>query len=54
SKFKRNIKRDSLEKDDRLSDRIRDACNTITVEDCQGWIRHFESFWERCYQNFVL
>lgn len=50
SKIKKHIKRNPLAKDDQLTPRIAAACNTVTVDDC-GWIRHSESFWERCLQR---
>lgn len=45
SKIKSKIKRD---KDSKLMPRIAEACKTVTVADRQGWIRHFETYWERC------
>jgi transposase len=51
AKIKANIKRNPLSKDDQLSDRISEACHTVTIEDCQGWIRHAETYWDRCLQK---
>lgn len=51
SKIKKHINRNPLGKDDQLTPRIAAACNTVTVDDCLGWIRHSESFWERCLQR---
>jgi hypothetical protein len=33
--------------------RIGEACSTVTVEDCQGWIRHAETYWDRCLQREI-
>ncbi|GAA5814618.1 hypothetical protein MFLAVUS_008117 [Mucor flavus] len=43
-----NIKRNPLDKADNLTSRLPGACGSVTVQDCQGWIRHAETFWDRC------
>lgn len=48
SKIKSNIKRNPLDKADTLTSRLPEACGPITVKDCQGWVRHAETFWDRC------
>lgn len=48
SKIKKNIRGNPLSKLDQLTPRIDDACATVTVQDCIGWIGHSESFWDRC------
>lgn len=48
SKVKSYTKRHPLSETDQLTPRIATACKTITVDDCQGWIRHSERFWDRC------
>ncbi|KAI8642282.1 hypothetical protein BD408DRAFT_318107, partial [Parasitella parasitica] len=48
SKIKSNIKRNPLDKADSLTSRLPGACGSVTVQDCQGWIRHAEIFWDRC------
>jgi hypothetical protein len=40
SKIKGNIKRNPLDNNSKLTPRI--------VEDCLGWIKHSESYWDRC------
>jgi transposase len=54
SKIKKNTRRHPLTKLDQLNPRISAACATITVEDCRGWIRHAESFWDRCLAKELL
>jgi transposase len=51
SKIKKNIKRNPLDKSDTLTPRIAEACKQVTVTDCQGWIRHAETYWDRCIQK---
>ncbi|KAG2200873.1 hypothetical protein INT46_006435, partial [Mucor plumbeus] len=46
SKIKQNIRRNPLKKGDELTPRIAEACKTVTVEYCQGWIRHAETYWD--------
>lgn len=45
-KIKKNIRRNPLNKSDMLTSRIAEACKQVTVADCQGWIRHAESYWD--------
>jgi transposase len=51
SKIKQNIRRNPLEEGDELTPRIAGAFCTVIVEDCQGWIRHAETYWDRCIQR---
>lgn len=53
SKIKKNIRRNPLNKSDMLTPRIAEACKQVTVADCQGWIRHAESYWDRCIEREV-
>jgi hypothetical protein len=53
SKIKKNIRRNPLDKTDQLTPRIAEACTLITKSDCQGWIRHAETYWERCLQKEI-
>lgn len=48
SKIKSNIKRSPLDKADNLTSRLPGACGSVTAQDCQGWVRHAETFWDRC------
>lgn len=48
SKIKKNVRRNLLGKADTLTPRIVEACQTVTVEDCLGWIKLSESHWYRC------
>lgn len=48
SKIKKNIRRNPLSKLDQLTPRIAEACATVTVNDCVNWIKHSETFWDRC------
>ncbi|KAG2209702.1 hypothetical protein INT47_001848 [Mucor saturninus] len=45
---KSNIKRNPLDKADTLISRLPAACGSVTVKDIQGWVRHTETFWDRC------
>lgn len=48
SKVKAGIKRETLTVSSNLSDRIVASSRLVTVKDCQGWIRHAYSFFDRC------
>ncbi|KAI8882214.1 hypothetical protein K501DRAFT_187167 [Backusella circina FSU 941] len=48
SKIKSNIKRNPLDEADTLTSRLPAACGSVTVKDCQGWVKHAETFWDRC------
>ena len=54
SKIKKNTRRHQLSKLDQLTPRIAAACASVTVEDCQGWIRHSLTFWDRCLSKEAL
>ncbi|KAG2212939.1 hypothetical protein INT45_009796 [Circinella minor] len=47
SKIKKLIRRNPLDERDTLTLRIAEACLKVTVEDCNGWIRHAETYWDR-------
>ena len=51
SKTKKLIRRNPLDKCDTLTPLITEACCKITVEDCKGWIRHAETYWDRCLEK---
>lgn len=53
AKLKANVRRNPLSSQDKLSPRVLEAAHTITAQDCQGWIRHSESFWQRCLDKEV-
>lgn len=53
SKIKKIIRRNPLDKADSLTPRITEACSQITVEDCKGWVRHAETYWDRCLANEI-
>ncbi|KAG2196514.1 hypothetical protein INT47_012808, partial [Mucor saturninus] len=40
--------RNPLDKADNLTSRLPGACGSVTVQDCQGWIRYAETFWDKC------
>ena len=48
SKLKAGVKRDCLTATDNLSARIVESAKQVNVEDCQNWIRHSASFFDRC------
>ncbi|KAI8326553.1 hypothetical protein EDC96DRAFT_418710, partial [Choanephora cucurbitarum] len=48
SKVKAGVKRDTLTMTSNLSHRIIEPSKKVTPNDCQGWIRHSYSFFERC------
>jgi transposase len=54
AKVKTNTRRNQLSKVDQLTPRIAAACATVTAEDCQGWIRHSKTFWDRCLSKELL
>ena len=51
SKIKKLIRRNPLDERDTLTLRIAEACLKVTVEDCNGWIRHAETYWDRCLKK---
>ncbi|KAG2213333.1 hypothetical protein INT45_013200 [Circinella minor] len=51
SKIKKLIRRNPLDERDTLTPRIAEACLKVTVEDCNGWIRHAETYWDRCLEK---
>jgi hypothetical protein len=48
SKIKSNIKRNPLDKADTLTSYLPAACQSVTVQDFQGWVKYAETFWGRC------
>ncbi|CEP10623.1 hypothetical protein [Parasitella parasitica] len=53
SKIKKLIRRNPLDASDALTPRIAEACGQVTTEDCKGWIRHSETFWDRCLNKEI-
>ena len=43
--MKRCVERRRLQSDETYLARLQTACQSITVENCQGYIRHCKSFW---------
>ncbi|KAL0087287.1 hypothetical protein J3Q64DRAFT_1833561 [Phycomyces blakesleeanus] len=54
SKIKSNMKRKTLDNADTLTSRLPAACGSVTVQDCQVWVRHAETFWDRNSQYPIL
>ncbi|EIE80620.1 hypothetical protein RO3G_05325 [Rhizopus delemar RA 99-880] len=54
AKVKTLVRRSPMTDRDNLVARIREAAEQVTHEDCQGWIRHAESFFERCLNKEEL
>ena len=54
TKVKTLVRRSPMTDCDNLVARIREAAGKVTPEDCQGWIRHSESFFERCLNKEEL
>ncbi|KAG1576847.1 hypothetical protein G6F46_005497 [Rhizopus delemar] len=54
AKLKTPVRRSPMTDRDNLVVRIREAAEQVTPEDCQGWIRHAESFFERCLNKEEL
>lgn len=48
AKVKTGVRRDCLTVKGNLSERITEAAKLVTIEDCQGYIRHSMSFFDRC------
>lgn len=48
SKIEGNIKRNTLDSNSKLIPRIIEPCQAVTVEDCLGWTKYSESYWDRC------
>lgn len=53
SKIKKHIRRNPLDKADTLTPRITQAIATVTPEDCKGWVRHAETYWDRCLDKEI-
>ena len=43
--MKRRVERRRLANDESYLSRLQQACQSITVENCQGYIRHCKGFW---------
>ncbi|KAG0735226.1 hypothetical protein G6F57_007175 [Rhizopus arrhizus] len=54
AKVKTLVRRSPVTDRNNLVARIREAAENVTPEDCQGWIRHSESFFERCLNKEEL
>ncbi|KAL0084104.1 hypothetical protein F4703DRAFT_1943304 [Phycomyces blakesleeanus] len=48
------MKRKTLDNADTLTSRLPAACGSVTVQDCQVWVRHAETFWDRNSQYPIL
>lgn len=48
AKIKSRVRRNPLSSLNTLTPRIQEACRSVTTEDCLGWTRHSETFWDRC------
>ncbi|KAG1473327.1 hypothetical protein G6F56_001016 [Rhizopus delemar] len=48
SKIKFGVRRNDLTEKGTLVPRIVEASREVTVADCEGWIRHAQSFFDRC------
>ncbi|CEP15290.1 hypothetical protein [Parasitella parasitica] len=48
SKMKKHIRRNPLDKADTLTPRIAESISKVTIDDCKGWVRQAETFWDRC------
>ena len=48
AKVKARVRRSPLDDHDSLAPRIRDAALHVTPQDCEGWIRHSITFFDRC------
>ncbi|SAL96430.1 hypothetical protein [Absidia glauca] len=48
SKMKLNVRRGEITDKDTLVPRIMEAAKKVTVSDCEGWIRHSLTFFDRC------
>lgn len=47
SKIKAGVRRTPSTADDRLTDRICDSAGKVTKKDCEGWIKHSISFFQK-------
>lgn len=48
SKVKAGVRRTPLTTDNRLTDRICESAGKVTKKDCEGWIKHSMSFFQKC------
>lgn len=48
---KKQVKRNPLSALYSLTPRIQEACSSVSTEDCLGWIRQSEPFWDRCLEE---
>jgi len=48
SKLKNFVKKHPLDHHESLINRIQEGSHTITKQDCEGWVRHSISFFEKC------
>lgn len=53
AKIESVIRRDALKKDEKLTLRIAEACKTVTPKYCLNWVKHPETYWDRCIQREV-
>jgi len=48
SKLKNYVKKHPLDDQENLINRIQEGSYTITKQDCEGWVNHSISFFEKC------
>ena len=48
SKIKMHVRQNEISEKDTLIPRIDVAARTVTISDCEGWIKHSLSFFDRC------
>lgn len=53
SKVKFGVRREELSEKDQLTPRIMDSVKKVSPTDCEGWIRHSISFFERCLNEEI-
>lgn len=53
SKIKKHIRRNPLDKANTLTPLVAEATATVTTEDCEGWVRHAETYWDRCLDREI-
>jgi hypothetical protein len=53
SKLKSAVKRDRLNEDSLLSDKLREASKKISLQDLHGWITHSTEFFSRCMNKEI-
>ena len=54
AKIKNGVRSAPLTDRDNLIQRIAESGRKVTASDCEGWIRHSESFFDRCLNEEIL